>query len=91
MCAEKLDLVFCLCFGVLMQRWLTVAALPITIMILILGYFSVKRENRLMFIAFITGDTAGSAYFAYKLYMIYRVCSGRRLCSGCDGIRRFLM
>jgi hypothetical protein len=40
-------------------------------MILVLGYYSVQRENQIMFLAFITGDTAGIAYFSYKLYMIY--------------------
>ncbi|GAA6041710.1 hypothetical protein JCM8097_003094 [Rhodosporidiobolus ruineniae] len=54
------------------ERWITVAALPITLLLLLLGYFAVKREHRLMFYGFLVGCAIGCAYFVYKLFIIYR-------------------
>lgn len=50
-----------------MQRWLTVAALPVTIIILLMGYFAVRRENNSLFWAFFGGCLVGAAYFVYKV------------------------
>lgn len=51
---------------------MTVAALPITLCALVLGYFAVKRENRPLFWTFLGTCSAACAYFVYKLYVIYR-------------------
>jgi hypothetical protein len=49
------------------ERWITVAALPITLSILVLGYFAVKREHKGLFYAFLSGCAIGCAYFIYKV------------------------
>lgn len=49
------------------QRYLTVAALPITLLILIMGYFAIRREMRGLFWVFLVGCLAGACYFVYKV------------------------
>ena len=49
------------------QRWLTIAALPVTLLILILGYFAVKREHKGWFCVFGGGCLLSTAYFVYKV------------------------
>lgn len=51
----------------LAQRWLTVAAVPISLLLLGVGYFSVRREHRLLFWCFLVGALAGAAYFVWKV------------------------
>ncbi|KAL8291640.1 hypothetical protein RQP46_001898 [Phenoliferia psychrophenolica] len=53
------------------ERWLTVAALPISLFLLGLGYASVRYEHRLLWWSFIVGALAGAAYFVWKLFRIY--------------------
>ncbi|GAA5907766.1 hypothetical protein JCM5296_004529 [Sporobolomyces johnsonii] len=81
-CILKFDLFFFLAFSLQLvflvptqtsaERWLTVAALPVTLLILILGYVAVKREHRLLFWVFASGCALGCAYFIYKLFIISR-------------------
>ncbi|GAA5905459.1 hypothetical protein JCM6882_003167 [Rhodosporidiobolus microsporus] len=54
------------------ERGLTIAALPVSVALLVLGYFAVKREHKILFYSFLTGCAAGCAYFVYKLFIIYR-------------------
>ncbi|GAA5830622.1 hypothetical protein JCM11251_002536 [Rhodosporidiobolus azoricus] len=54
------------------ERGLTIAALPVSVGILLLGWYAVKQENKVAFFAFITGCAVGTAYFVYKLFIIYR-------------------
>lgn len=49
------------------QRWLTIAALPVTLIILIIGYHAIKREHRGTFYVFGAGCALGCAYFVYKV------------------------
>ncbi|CEQ40441.1 SPOSA6832_02059, partial [Sporobolomyces salmonicolor] len=76
-CILKFDLFFFLAFSLQLvflvptqtsaERWLTVAALPVTLLILILGFVAVKREHRLLFWVFASGCALGCAYFIYKV------------------------
>lgn len=50
---------------------LTIAAIPVTILILILAAFFTRRENRAGMIAIITLYFAALAYFLFKLVRIY--------------------
>lgn len=49
------------------QRWITVAALPLALFVLLLGYFSVKLEHRAGFWGFVTGCAVAMGYFIYKV------------------------
>lgn len=49
------------------QRWITVAALPVTSGMLLLGYLAVKHENRTGYWCFLASCALGSAYFIYKV------------------------
>ncbi|GAA6007961.1 hypothetical protein JCM11491_006557 [Sporobolomyces phaffii] len=70
--AFSLQLVFLVPTQTNAERWLTVAALPVTLLILVLGYFAVKREHKGWFYGFGVGCTLGCAYFVYKLFIISR-------------------
>ncbi|GAA5971403.1 hypothetical protein JCM11641_008340 [Rhodosporidiobolus odoratus] len=70
--AFSLQLVFLVPTQTAAERWITVAALPVTLVILFLGYLAVKREHKGYFWGFLAGCGAGCAYFVYKLFIIYR-------------------
>lgn len=46
---------------------LTIAALPLSILLLIQGYLAAKYEKRWMMWSFLAGLVAGFAYFSYKV------------------------
>ncbi|BGP37042.1 hypothetical protein JCM10449v2_000946 [Rhodotorula kratochvilovae] len=81
-CILKFDLFFFVAFSLQLvflvptqtsaERWITVAALPISSLLLLLGYLAVKRENRAGYWGFLGGCAVGMAYFIYKLFIIYR-------------------
>ncbi|BGP13122.1 hypothetical protein JCM10213v2_001041 [Rhodosporidiobolus nylandii] len=64
--AFSLQLVFLVPTQTSAERWITVAALPVTLVILFIGYYAVKREHKEFFWAFLAGCSAGCAYFVYK-------------------------
>ncbi|GAA5924398.1 uncharacterized protein JCM15063_005631 [Sporobolomyces koalae] len=70
--AFSLQLVFLVPTQTDAERWLTIAALPVTLLILVLGYIAVKKENRVWFYVFGAGCALGCAYFVYKLFIISR-------------------
>lgn len=49
------------------QRYITIAATPLTLLVLVLGYFAIKRENRAMTLAFMLFMCCGAAYFLFKV------------------------
>lgn len=51
----------------LSQRYLTVAALPATLLLLLFGYLAVRKEIKSLFWTFLVGCVAGAAYFVYKV------------------------
>ncbi|GAA5850838.1 hypothetical protein JCM9279_003942 [Rhodotorula babjevae] len=81
-CVLKFDLFFFIAFSLQLvflvptqtdaERWITVAALPVTSGMLLLGYLAVKHENRTGYWCFLASCALGSAYFIYKLFIIYR-------------------
>ncbi|BGO88661.1 hypothetical protein NBRC10512_003489 [Rhodotorula toruloides] len=70
--AFSLQLVFLVPTQTSAERGLTIAALPVTLVLLVLGYFSIKREHKVMVYVFLVGCAVGCAYFVYKLFIIYR-------------------
>ncbi|KAK4051290.1 hypothetical protein OIO90_004771 [Microbotryomycetes sp. JL221] len=55
-----------------LERGLTIAAMPITLLVLIAGYISVRREINWLFYSFEGGCCAGVGYFVYKIFMVYQ-------------------
>lgn len=49
------------------EKILTIIALPLAFLLLMLGYFSVRRERRWMCISFMGGLIAAMGYFSYKV------------------------
>ncbi|GAA5997109.1 uncharacterized protein JCM10292_006213 [Rhodotorula paludigena] len=70
--AFLLQLVFLVPTQTSAERWITVAALPLALFVLLLGYFSVKLEHRAGFWGFVTGCAVAMGYFIYKLVIVYR-------------------
>jgi len=54
------------------ERWLTVAAAPVTLVLLVAGYYAARREIKWLMIVFMAGCVAGAAYFGFKLFRIYQ-------------------
>lgn len=50
---------------------LTIAAIPFSIIILIVAIYALKHERHELMMAFIIGMTISLAYFSYKLYRFY--------------------
>ncbi|KAK4052053.1 hypothetical protein OIV83_002347 [Microbotryomycetes sp. JL201] len=55
-----------------LERGLTIAAMPITLLILIAGYIAVRKEINWLFYSFEGGCCAGVGYFVYKIFMVYQ-------------------
>ncbi|KAM0788015.1 hypothetical protein ACM66B_006214 [Microbotryomycetes sp. NB124-2] len=55
-----------------LERGLTIAAMPVTLLILIAGYVAVRREINWLFYSFEGGCCAGVGYFVYKIFMVYQ-------------------
>lgn len=49
------------------QRWLTVAASPITLILLVFGYIAAKKEKRGLMWVFLFGSLVGLGYFIFKV------------------------
>jgi ABC-type siderophore export system fused ATPase/permease subunit len=54
------------------EFYLTIVAIPITILILLMAGYWTRRENKLGMLLIITLYLAGSAYFIFKLVRIYQ-------------------
>jgi hypothetical protein len=54
------------------EFYLTIAAIPVTIMILVMAGFWTRRENHFGMVLIILLYLAGSAYFIFKLVRIYQ-------------------
>jgi len=54
------------------ERWITVAAIPVTILILFLAAFWTRRENSFGMIVTILCYVGGLAYFIFKLARMYQ-------------------
>lgn len=82
MCLLKFDYFFFIAFSVQLvllvpsvsplERVLTVIALPITLLLLVLGYYAVRNERSPVIFSFMVGLLSGSSYFVYKLFRIWQ-------------------
>jgi len=53
------------------ERWLTLAAMPFTVVLMLAGYIAARREIKWLMGSFVFGCFAGAAYFSFKLFRIY--------------------
>lgn len=53
------------------EYFLTIAAVPLGILLLIGGHFAARKENKWLMFAFMLGCVCAAVYFAYKLFRIY--------------------
>jgi hypothetical protein len=54
------------------EYYITILALPLSILLLVQGLLAVRFENRFMMYSFMIGCVAACVYFAYKLFRIYQ-------------------
>lgn len=54
------------------QRYLTLAAAPVSVVLLFLAYYSVRKENRLLMYAVLATCIGAAAYFLFKVFRIYQ-------------------
>ncbi|EMD41724.1 hypothetical protein CERSUDRAFT_110297 [Gelatoporia subvermispora B] len=83
LCLVKFDLFFWIGFSVQFiwlvlsahnaEYYLTYAALPLSIVVLIEGHLAARHENKYMMITFMTGCAAAMVYFMYKLVKVLRL------------------
>jgi len=83
LCLVKFDLFFWIGFSVQFiwlvlsahnaEYYLTYAALPLSIVVLIEGHLAARHENKYMMITFMTGCAAAMVYFTYKLVKVLRL------------------
>ncbi|KAJ6604439.1 hypothetical protein DFH09DRAFT_1354193 [Mycena vulgaris] len=81
-CLVKFDVFFWVGFSVqfiwlvlLDRNWeyyVTFAALPLSVVLLIEGHLAARHENKLMMYTFISGCAGGMIYFVYKLVKVLR-------------------
>ncbi|KNZ62576.1 hypothetical protein VP01_1253g6 [Puccinia sorghi] len=82
MCLLKFDYFFFMAFSVQLvllvpsvsplERVLTIIALPTTLLLLLIGYYGVRREIKSVTFLFMLGLLSGSSYFIYKLFRIWQ-------------------
>jgi len=80
-CLVRFDIIFWLGFSVqlvalVLQKgdfefYVTIAALPFSLILLFVGHMAARHENRWMMSSFIVGCVAALVYFCYKFYRIW--------------------
>lgn len=53
------------------ERWLTLAAAPCTLALMLAGFYAARNEIKWLMCSFIAGCVLGAAYFSFKLYRMY--------------------
>jgi hypothetical protein len=53
------------------EFYVTIAALPFSLILLFIGHMAARRENRWMMSSFIVGCVAALVYFCYKVRFIF--------------------
>ncbi|KAI0034928.1 hypothetical protein K488DRAFT_83530 [Vararia minispora EC-137] len=79
-CLVKFDLFFWISFcvqfvGLILPKsdweyYLTIIALPLSIVLVIEGYLAARYENKWMMVSFLTGCSGGLVYFTYKFVKV---------------------
>ncbi|KAI0936055.1 hypothetical protein AcV5_004296 [Taiwanofungus camphoratus] len=82
LCLIKFDLFFWVGFSVQFiwlvlnkhdaEYYLTCAAFPLSILVLVVGHLAARHENKLMMLTFMTGCMGALVYFMYKLIKVLR-------------------
>lgn len=78
----RFDMFFCIGFSAQLiaflltntqdaEYYLTIAALPLGVILLIGGHFAARYENKWLMFSFMLGCICATVYFAYKLFRIY--------------------
>ncbi|CCM02184.1 uncharacterized protein FIBRA_04263 [Fibroporia radiculosa] len=83
LCLMKFDLFFWIGFSVQFiwlvlsahnaEYYLTCAAFPVSLLVLIIGHLAVRRENKWMMLTFMTGCAGAMVYFTYKLVKVVQL------------------
>ncbi|RKP39260.1 hypothetical protein BJ085DRAFT_29621 [Dimargaris cristalligena] len=60
------------------ELWLTVAVVPVTLIVLLLAVYAVRYENKGIMLLFMVGLLACMAYFIYRLVRIYQPSQAQR-------------
>ncbi|KZP32210.1 hypothetical protein FIBSPDRAFT_916440 [Athelia psychrophila] len=86
-CLVKFDVFFWIGFSVQFiwivlepgdwEYYVTCAALPLSIVLLVEGHLAARHENKWMMITFMTGCTSGLVYFVYKLVKVWSGRTGK--------------
>jgi len=86
LCLVKFDLFFWVGFSVQliylvlsakdMEYYLTILALPLSLLLLIEGHLAARYENKWLMGSFILGCLAACVYFVYKLFRIWEQANG---------------
>lgn len=81
LCLIKFDLFFFLAFSIQLiflvltrddwEYYLTIAALPLSLLLLVEAYLAARHENKWLMGSFMLGCLAASVYFTYKLFRIW--------------------
>jgi len=58
------------------EKWLTLGAVPITLGLLVLGHFAVRKENKILMIFFMLMLVVGAGYFSFKIFRIFQNTNG---------------
>jgi len=53
------------------ERYVTVAALPVSLILLVEGHLAARHESKWMMITFMTGCASAMIYFVYKLVKVF--------------------
>ncbi|KAI0082250.1 hypothetical protein K474DRAFT_1681566 [Panus rudis PR-1116 ss-1] len=82
LCLVKFDLFFWVSFSILFiwlvlnkndaEYYLTCAALPLSVIVLVEGHLAARYENKWMMLTFMGGCSAAMVYFCYKLVKVLR-------------------
>lgn len=83
----RFDMFFCIGFSAQLiaflltntqdpEYYLTIAALPLGVILLVGGHFAARYENKWLMFSFMLGCICATVYFAYKLFRIFEGKNG---------------
>jgi hypothetical protein len=54
------------------EFWATIFAMPLSLVVSLMGVYGIRREDRIITLAFLTGTLAAIAYFVFKMVMMFQ-------------------